>query len=422
MLDSLYLEQNVIGALLIQPECYEAAAELSPDDFLVPEYAELFRAIQRRNEAGDPADAPSVLMDASSRNDNVTSKIMTDCMEVVVTTANIDVWVAGMRDASMGRKLRDLGEELRTAELSPQDALRAAQESVTAIQDGAVVLSGGLEVSEAVKCLKNRVDKGFAGGPPPYVKTGLQEFDRLLGGGLINGGFHIVAARPGKGKSALAMQIALNAAKRGVKVLYISLEMSPDDCTSRLTANIAGISSRLLMFGGTLTEAEYAKYAEASAKLSELPIVFNRRTGMDMRGVTALAYKERPGLIVLDHIGLLEQENKKATLYESTTKNSRSAKLLAMRMNIPLLCLCQLNRAGASDRGGEFRATMANLRESGAIEQDADTVTLLHRPCEKEDRGEWDPDMLELYLDKNRRGPTGMVRMAYFPNTGRIVK
>lgn len=422
MLDSLYLEQNVIGALLIQPECYEAAAELSPDDFLVPEYAELFRAIQRRNEAGDPADAPSVLMDASSRNDNVTSKIMTDCMEVVVTTANIDVWVAGMRDASMGRKLRDLGEELRTAELSPQDALRAAQEAVTAVQDGAVVLSGGLEVSEAVKCLKNRVDKGFAGGPPPYVKTGLQEFDRLLGGGLINGGFHIVAARPGKGKSALAMQIALNAAKRGVKVLYISLEMSPDDCTSRLTANIAGISSRLLMFGGTLTEAEYAKYAEASAKLSELPIVFNRRTGMDMRGVTALAYKERPGLIVLDHIGLLEQENKKATLYESTTKNSRSAKLLAMRMNIPLLCLCQLNRAGASDRGGEFRATMANLRESGAIEQDADTVTLLHRPCEKEDRGEWDPDMLELYLDKNRRGPTGVVRMAYFPNTGRIVK
>lgn len=422
MLDSLYLEQNVIGALLIQPECYEAAAELSPDDFLVPEYAELFRAIQRRNEAGDPADAPSVLMDASSRNDNVTSKIMTDCMEVVVTTANIDVWVAGMRDASMGRKLRDLGEELRTAELSPQDALRAAQEAVTAIQDGAVVLSGGLEVSEAVKCLKNRVDKGFAGGPPPYVKTGLQEFDRLLGGGLINGGFHIVAARPGKGKSALAMQIALNAAKRGVKVLYISLEMSPDDCTSRLTANIAGISSRLLMFGGTLTEAEYAKYAEASAKLSELPIVFNRRTGMDMRGVTALAYKERPGLIVLDHIGLLEQENKKATLYESTTKNSRSAKLLAMRMNIPLLCLCQLNRAGASDRGGEFRATMANLRESGAIEQDADTVTLLHRPCEKEDRGERDPDMLELYLDKNRRGPTGVVRMAYFPNTGRIVK
>lgn len=422
MLDSLYLEQNVIGALLIQPECYEAAAELSPDDFLVPEYAELFRAIQRRNEAGEPADAPSVLMDASSRNDNVTSKIMTDCMEVVVTTANIDAWVAGMRDASMGRKLRDLGEELRTAELSPQDALRTAQEAVTAIQDGAGVLSWGLEVSEAVKGLKNRVDKGFAGGPPPYVKTGLQEFDRLLGGGLINGGFHVVAARPGKGKSALALQIALNAAKRGVKVLYISLEMSPDDCTSRLTANMAGISSRLLMFGGTLTEAEYAKYAEASAKLSDMPIVFNRRSSMDMRAVTALAYKERPGLIVLDHIGLLEQENKKATLYESTTKNSRSAKLLAMRMDIPLLCLCQLNRAGASDRGGEFRATMANLRESGAIEQDADTVTLLHRPCEKEDRGEWDPDMLELYLDKNRRGPTGMVRMAYFPNTGRIVK
>ena len=95
-------------------------------------------------------------------------------------------------------------------------------------------------------------------------------------------------------------------------------------------------------------------------------------------------------------------------------------KLLAMRLNIPILCLCQLNRAAASDRSGSFRATMANLRESGAIEQDADTVTLLHNPpCETDDRME-SPSLLELWLDKNRRGATGHVDATFYKATGRV--
>ena len=140
-----------------------------------------------------------------------------------------------------------------------------------------------------------------------------------------------------------------------------------------------------------------------------------------MGDVTALAYKERPGLIILDHLGLMEPENKRMTLYEATTRNSRALKMLAMRLKIPVVVLCQLNRAAASDRSGSFRATMANLRESGAIEQDADTVTLLHRPPTESDGNPWDPVMLQLYLDKNRRGPTGMVEATFFPATGRIV-
>ena len=118
--------------------------------------------------------------------------------------------------------------------------------------------------------------------------------------------------------------------------------------------------------------------------------------------------------IVLDHIGLLEQENKKATLYESTTKNSRSAKLLAMRMDIPLLCLCQLNRAGASDRGGEFRATMANLRESGAIEQDADIVLFLYRDDYYNEDSE-KHNIAECIVAKNRHGETGKVELRWMP-------
>ena len=275
-------------------------------------------------------------------------------------------------------------------------------------------------LTAALTQLGHRVSEQVS-GRAPCVASGLLRFDKLLGGGFINGGLHIIGARPAVGKSALALQIALNAARNGVKALYLSLEMSAEDCSARLVGNIGGLSSARLMFGGRLTDDEYMRFAEGTTELSALPIVFNKRTGMNVRQVEALAYREKPGLLILDHLGLLEPPDARLSLYEATTRNSRALKLLALRLNIPVLCLCQLNRAAASDRSGSFRATMANLRESGAIEQDADTVTLLHNPpCEADERTE-SPSLLELWLDKNRRGPIGHVDATFFKTSGRIV-
>lgn len=298
------------------------------------------------------------------------------------------------------------------------DALGRAQEALQRLAEEntrgdsqtltAVLMQLGYRVSEQV------------GGRVPCVASGLLRFDKLLGGGFINGGLHVIGARPAVGKSALALQIALNAARNGVKVLYLSLEMSAEDCSARLVGNIGGLSSARLMFGGRLTDNEYTRFAEGTTALSALPLVFNKRTGMNVRQVEALAYREKPGLLILDHLGLLEPPEARLSLYEATTRNSRALKLLALRLNIPVLCLCQLNRAAASDRSGSFRATMANLRESGAIEQDADTVTLLHNPpCETGERME-SPSLLELWLDKNRRGATGHVDATFYKVTGRV--
>lgn len=162
-----------------------------------------------------------------------------------------------------------------------------------------------------------------------------------------------------------------------------------------------------------------ARQPSNSLSMDENPRI-SRRTIMNVRQVEALAYREKPGLLILDHLGLLEPPEARLSLYEATTRNSRALKLLALRLNIPVLCLCQLNRAAASDRSGSFRATMANLRESGAIEQDADTVTLLHNPpCETGERME-SPSLLELWLDKNRRGATGHVDATFYKVTGRV--
>ena len=158
------------------------------------------------------------------------------------------------------------------------------------------------------------------------------------------------------------------------------------------------------MFGGMLSQEEYGRFAAGTSKLSRLPIVFNRRSGFSVRQIEALCFREKPGLLVVDHLGLLAPPEGRLSLYEATTRNSRALKLLAMRLNIPVICLCQLNR----------------VRESGAIEQDADTVCLLHNPpCEGDGPGA--PSLLQLWLDKNRRGPTGHTEATFYKATGRIV-
>lgn len=157
------------------------------------------------------------------------------------------------------------------------DALGRAQEALQRLAEEntrgdsqtltAVLMQLGYRVSEQV------------GGRVPCVASGLLRFDKLLGGGFINGGLHVIGARPAVGKSALALQIALNAARNGVKVLYLSLEMRAEDCSARLVGNIGGLSSARLMFGGRLTDNEYTRFAEGTTALSALPLVFNKRTG-----------------------------------------------------------------------------------------------------------------------------------------------
>ena len=393
-MNSILNEYGVLGSLLIDPSLFPEAAELPDDMFSSVPLQEIFRAMRHQYEESGSFDALTVRVEAGRNCTDVTDKLIAGLMDTTPTTANLDVYLAAVKEAALARSLRKIGEELMTAEHDPTDALGRAQEALQRLAEEntrgdsqtltAVLMQLGYRVSEQV------------GGRVPCVASGLLRFDKLLGGGFINGGLHVIGARPAVGKSALALQIALNAARNGVKVLYLSLEMSAEDCSARLVGNIGGLSSARLMFGGRLTDNEYTRFAEA------------------------LAYREKPGLLILDHLGLLEPPEARLSLYEATTRNSRALKLLALRLNIPVLCLCQLNRAAASDRSGSFRATMANLRESGAIEQDADTVTLLHNPpCETGERME-SPSLLELWLDKNRRGATGHVDATFYKVTGRV--
>ena len=418
-MENVLNEYGVIGSLLVDPTLFPEASGLSEDDFTLVPLCEVFRAMRRQFSENGGFDALTVRAEAGQHCPEVADKLLLEAMEITPTAANLPAYTAAVKEASLGRKLAALGSELTSSDRTPAEALSHAQTVIQGLAE-----SGGAReaatVADALNALCDRVERQSEDGKAPCVPTGLAGLDRLLGGGYINGGLHVIGARPAVGKSALALQIALNAAKAGTRVLYVSLEMNPEDCSARLVGNLGGGSAARFMFGGTLEEEEYKRFASGMSQLSKLPIVFNRRSGINIRQIEALCFREKPGLLVIDHLGLLEPPEKRLSLYESTTRNSRALKLLAMRLDIPVLCLCQLNRAAASDRSGDFRATMANLRESGAIEQDADTVCLLHNPpCESSGVGT--PSLLELWLDKNRRGPCGHVDATFYKATGRIV-
>ena len=394
MEQSILNEYGIIGSLLIDATLFPEASGLSEDDFTLVPLREVFRAMRRQFAENGSFDALTVRTEAGQHCPEVTDTLLMKTLEITPTAANLSAYTAAVKEASLGRKLAALGSELTSSDRTPAEALSHAQTVIQGLAE-----SGGAgeaaTIVDALNALCDRVERQSEDGETPCVPTGLAGLDKLLGGGYINGGLHIIGARPAVGKSALALQIALNAAKSGVKVVYASLEMSSEDCSARLVGNLGGGSAARFMFGGTLEEEEYKRFASGMSQLSKLPIVFNRHSGMNVRQIEALCFREKPGLLVIDHLGLLEPPEKRLSLYEATTRNSRALKLLAMRLNIPVLCLCQLNRAAASDRSGDFRAPMANLRESGAIEQAADTVCLLHNPpCE--DSGAGTPSLLEL--------------------------
>ena len=417
-MNSIMNEYGVIGSLLIDSSLFPEAAGLPDQAFSSPALQEVFRTMRRQYEGRGGFDALTVSVEARRNCPEVTDELLAQMMDITPTTANLDAYIAAVKEEFLARSLREIGAGLMEAEQAPLEALGRVQDALQRLTEENT--RGDTDtLTDALVRLGNRVAEQV-NGKAPCVPSGLMSFDKLLGGGFINGGLHVIGARPAVGKSAVALQLALNAARNGVKVLYCSLEMSAEDCSARLVGNLGGVSSSRVMFGGKLTDREYEQYAQGTNDLSVLPIVFNRRSGMNVRQVEALAYREKPGLLILDHLGLLEPPETRLSLYEATTRNSRALKLLAMRLNIPVLCLCQLNRAAASDRAGSFRATMANLRESGAIEQDADTVTLLHNPpCETDDRME-SPSLLELWLDKNRRGATVHVDATCYKVTGRV--
>lgn len=255
-------------------------------------------------------------------------------------------------------------------------------------------------------------------GKRNVVSSGYGNLDNALGGGFLRGGLYIIAARPGMGKTTLGLNIADNISGG---VLFVSLEMSTDQITAKRLARVSGIPSNRILMGDGLTENEFRRIGEAASRLYDSGVSVNRHMGAKVSeiGVMARSVKDL-SVVIVDYIGLIRPERESVSRYEAVTEISGALKRLAMSLDVPVLALAQLNRA--NEARANKRPTLSDLRDSGAIEQDADGVLLLYREdyYSKEDTGL--PSPVECEIAKNRHGATGLVGFNGYLATSRFTE
>lgn len=410
----LEAEQAVLGSMLIDASCVASVMEkLRIDDFALRQNQDIFSTIRTMYQGAQSIDGVTVAaaMERTGTYNPVTTRTyLAELMEVTPTSANVLEYADIVRDQARRRKLVDA---LREAEAgtgrSTDDVLATLSGQIERLrQDGtqkAVILSTS-------ECISPFLD-ALAAGRRATIATGLPSLSNALGGGLIRGGLIIIAARPGMGKTTLALNIAEAIGSEGAGVLFVSLEMSPAQLIAKRFARLTGIDNARLTLGDQLTEREWEKIAEATGTLSKSGIFINRHPGASVADIESMA-RQMPNLqaVFVDYLGLVSAEQT-GSRYETTSASSNELKQLAIRLNVPVVLLCQLSRA--NEKRESKVPQLADLRDSGAIEQDADVVIFLYRDdyytSVDERKDPWAAVPIDLIIAKNRHGGCGVCRL-----------
>lgn len=259
-------------------------------------------------------------------------------------------------------------------------------------------------------------------GKRQAIRTGFPSLDRILGG-FAQGGFYVMAARPGVGKSALGIALA-DMMARNRRVLYVSLEMTEAELNARRVAAVSDITCTFgkLLFGKT-TEEQDAAIANACGKLYAHKLQISAVSTLTVPELELQARNVGAEVVIVDYLGLLSAEDKRLSEYDRVTQISGDLKRLAKRLGCVVLALCQLNRESVSAPGQDTRPRLSQLRSSGAIEQDSDGVLLLHRPeygKTETPREASAPQQFFVDVAKNRHGRTGTAELAWYAPVNRF--
>ena len=410
-------ENGVIGSLLIDPlpVLPIIRRKLSAGDFCDKNNRLIFQAACSLADEGKAVDVLTILEAAELNEEG--GRYAAELMQLTPTAANVETYIEGVLKRAQKDRLRQLCDELAELLLLPGSSTDAL---CTFMQRGLGDISEsntpsnsvGGEALENYYSLLRDIDLGLVA---PFIKSGYSELDEILGG-FAREGLYILAARPGMGKTTLGLQIADRVAKRGLSTLFVSLEMSQEQISAKRVAVLSGLPYRKLACAA-LDAGEYEKVCRACDILSKRPLRLNKKRSCTLEDIELTA-RQIPELafLVIDYLGLI-QNSRGSSLYEKMSDTSGGLKRLAMSLGIPILCLAQLNREVENRCGNEPK--LSDLRDSGAIEQDADGVILLLGLTEKEKlSGCGDIDCI---VAKNRHGATGRAKLRWFLDSGRIV-
>ena len=414
-------EQSVLGGMLLSQDAVADVFEyIGSHDFYAPKHELIFSAIYALYGRGEPTDVITVTAELT-RNGNLVRAGGADYLHsltsVVPTAANAGFYAKIVQEKAVLRRLVEAGTSIATMgytnEGEVEDLVNQAQAEIYAVGSSAfsedyVPLNVSLEAAvEEIEIAQKR------GGEMSGIATGFYELDKLTHG-LHGGQLIILAARPGVGKSTLALDFARHAAiKQKQPVLFFSLEMSRAEIALRLLSAEADVRLQN-MRGGNVGQDEWKKLANVRGNLNDSPLFIDDSANLTLVEIRAkcrrLASSLGLKLIVIDYIQLLTSGKKVESRQQEVSEFSRSLKLLAKELNVPVIAISQLNRN--SEQKTDKKPEISHLRESGSLEQDADVVILLHR----EDMGVKDSPRAgeaDIILAKQRSGPTDTVAVLF---------
>lgn len=427
--ENVEAEQCCLGAALQDKRSVDRLREMEISDFTEPEHRVLYEAIIEVDAKHQPVDLVTMHTALSEKNKLQLiggDSFLMQLINHVPSTANMNTYVQIVRECTARRKLRAIGEELiRSSGYLDTEVDGIREKAALAVRD--VKGSGGVRLisqEEAVVMTYEKMDKAQKkeGQTNDRIMTGIKQLDKMTGG-LSGSKLMIIGARPSVGKSIFAMTICMNAAKQGKRVLYISLEMEPEELMEREFAAVSLVPLTEIT-SDEISPESWGKLAESVGELSLKPIFYCTEIHFveEVRKAAFNLY-ENGGLdlICVDYIQLLKTTQKRNSRQEEVADISRGLKWLAQELKIPVIALSQLNRASQKEKRPP---TMAEARESGAIEQDANIFLLLHDPDTDELKSEdlrrlsknlIDHGMKLIYVnvDKNRQGKKGVFYIAF---------
>ena len=427
-LHSLEAEHGVLGAMLRQPHLIDVLSDdLAPDAFAWDDNADLYRLILELHADGQPVDVITL----SDRRAELPSgtRTLAYAGEIQANTpsvANARSYAQIIRDRAVCRQLAAAAErinEVAHEQADVEDKISLAQSIVLGLDatgnDGECQMIGDI-LADHIEILQARLDRYEQGVVMDGLGSGIPDLDRYTQG-MKAGQMIVVAGRPAMGKTTLAMNIAADVAISQAKpVLVVSLEMTKTQLMDRLLAAVGGIPLPSLKTGECASDHS-AELAAATLKLRDAPICVSDVPVMTMPRIRSIARRQAHrmgglGLVVIDYLGLMEGEGKGRT--EDVTAMSRQIKLLARELECPVIVLSQLNR-GCESRPDK-RPVLSDLRESGAIEQDADIVMFVYRD-EVYNPNTQDKGIGEILIRKNRDGEIGTVPTAFQGDRSRFM-
>lgn len=406
-------EKGTLASMLLNSALIpETLADLSPECFTSDRHRRFFLAIEAAFVAGKPVDLVSVM---TAMREDGTSQPDDPGYLAGLTSFPIIPSVDHCRTvAELARKrvfLKELGQATASV-LAGCSLNKVIEDFSPAIQRTTEKQARGLMLSATIEADLQRILQRYEfGGRLPGLSTGFEDVDRLTSG-LSSSHLVILAARPAMGKSTLALNIAEDVASDGVPVAFFSLEMSRSELTEKLIAKKSSVPL-LRIRDGSYSSKEKAKIEQAAKDLKAIPLLLQDQPGLSVHQLTAavkgLHMRHGLGLIVVDYLQLMRGEDDKNREQE-VASISRGLKCLAMELQVPVLALSQLNRALESRP--DKKPTLADLRDSGSIEQDANQVWFIYRD-EVYNKSESCPErgIAEIIVAKNRSGPTGMVKL-----------